>query len=244
MLQIKDLVVTIEDKTILKEFSLEINKGELHYLMGKNGAGKSTVGKVLMGHPDYEVVSGEITFKGKNVLEMEADERSREGIFLANQYPIEVPGVNLFNFLRTSYNSGKSEKEQLSIYRFRKFLEPKLELLNISKEFLERNLNEGFSGGEKKKCEILQMAVLEPDLVILDETDSGLDVDSLKEVFHGISKLKELKPEMSMIVITHYNRVSEYLIPDFVHIVKDGKIIKSGDKNIVLEIDQKGYGAI
>lgn len=241
MLKISKLHANINGKQILKGLSLEIAKGETHYLMGKNGAGKSTVGKVIMGHPDFEVTQGSIKFGSKKLLEMEPNERSIAGIYLANQYPIEVPGVNLFNFLRIAYNSRVAENEQMSVFKFRKYVEPILELLNISPEFINRNLNEGFSGGEKKKCEILQMAVLKPQFVILDETDSGLDVDSLKEVFKGISKIKKQNPEMSILIITHYNRITKYLPADKVHILREGVIERSGGKEIVKEIDKHGY---
>lgn len=241
LLEIHNLKVISENKEILKDITLEIAKGEVVYLMGKNGAGKSTVAKTIMGHPYYEVNSGTLLFEGKNMNKLETNERSKLGIFLANQYPVEVPGVNLFNFLRIAYNSKLPKDKGLNVFKFRKYIEPILANLNIDKEFLNRNLNEGFSGGEKKKCEILQMAVLNPKLVILDETDSGLDVDSLKEVFNGIKKIKKMNPEMGILIITHYNRVLDYLDADKVYIIKNGTIVKSGGSDIVKEIEEKGY---
>lgn len=241
LLKTKNLHSKIQGKTILDGLNLEVKSGEIHYLMGKNGAGKSTVGKVIMGHPDYEITDGEVLFEGKNIVGKEATERSKLGIYLANQYPIEVPGVNLFNFLRLAYNTRLDKKEQLSVFKFRKYIYPILELLNIEKTFLDRNLNEGFSGGEKKKCEVLQMAVLKPKFVVLDETDSGLDVDSLKDVFEGISKIKKSNSEMSLLVITHYNRISTFLKPDKVHILEAGRIIRSGGPEIAKNIDERGY---
>ncbi len=241
LLKLNNIEAEIQDKKILNGLNLEVHLGEIHYLMGKNGAGKSTVGKVIMGHPDFEVTAGEILFEGENIVDMEAPDRSKKGIYLANQYPIEVPGVNLFNFLRLAYNARLKKGNQLSVFKFRKYIYPILELLNIEKGFLDRNLNEGFSGGEKKKCEVLQMAVLKPKFVVLDETDSGLDVDSLKDVFKGISKIKETNPNMALLVITHYNRISTFLKPDKVHILEAGKVIKSGGPEIAKDIDEKGY---
>lgn len=240
-LEIKNVTAEIDGNKILDNLSLTLEAGKVHYLMGKNGAGKSTIGKLIMGHPDIEPESGEVLYKGENILEMETNERSHLGIYLANQYPVEVPGVNLFNFLRMAYNSRFKKDEQLSVFKFRKYVRPIIKKLNISKEFLDRNLNEGFSGGEKKKCEILQMAVLDPDFVILDETDSGLDVDSLKEVFQGLKRIKEDKPDMTFLVITHYSRVAEFLEPDKVYILKNGKIDREGGREIVDEIDSDGY---
>lgn len=241
LLKIHNLQIAINNKTILNKLNLEINEGENVYLMGKNGAGKSTVGKAIMGHPDIFVKKGKIIFNGKNILRLSPDERSRLGIYLANQYPVEVPGVNLFNFLRIAYNSRLPKNKRLSVFKFKKYIKPILELLNISKEFLNRNLNEGFSGGEKKKNEILQMAVLEPKLAILDETDSGLDVDTLKEVFSAISKLKAQSPKLILLIITHYNRIIEYLPADRVVVLTDGNITKHGSKEIIKEIEEKGY---
>ncbi|HEX9804749.1 MAG TPA: Fe-S cluster assembly ATPase SufC [Candidatus Dojkabacteria bacterium] len=241
VLELKRIKASIESQEILKGVDLKVTPGKIHYLMGKNGAGKSTIAKIIMGHPDYEITEGSIEFDGEDITEMGTNERSIKGIYLANQYPIEVPGVNLFNFLRIAYNARLPKEKQLSVFRFKKILEPILEILNMDKKFLERNLNEGFSGGEKKKCEILQMAVLDPDLVILDETDSGLDVDSLKEVFSAIAKLKERKPEMTLILITHYNRISTFLPADEVHVLRQGIVVKSGGAEIAKEIDEKGY---
>lgn len=241
ILKLNNIHASIEEKEILKGVNLEFERGKIHYLMGKNGAGKSTVGKIIMGHPDYELTEGSLIFEGEDITGTETNERSVKGIFLANQYPIEVPGVNLFNFLRISFNARKSKDEEYSVFKFKKYIEPILELLNVDKEFLNRNLNEGFSGGEKKKCEILQMAVLDPKFVILDETDSGLDVDSLKEVFKGISKIKNQKEDMTILLITHYNRISEYLPADIVHVLRSGKIVQTGGAEIVEEIEKSGY---
>lgn len=241
MLNIKDLSVTTDGKKILKKVNLKIKPGEVHVLMGPNGSGKSTLSKALMGHPHFQITKGQITINKKNITKLAPDERSKAGLYLAFQYPIEVPGVNLANFLRLAYNSGKSKKDQLSVFKFRKFLRKKLELLNMSEDFLERNLNEGFSGGEKKKTEILQMAVLEPKYAILDETDSGLDVDALRDVFEGLTKLKTQNPKLGTLIITHYQRIFDYIEPDFVHILKGGRITKSGGLEVAEAIEKKGY---
>jgi Fe-S cluster assembly ATP-binding protein len=241
ILELEGLKTSINGEVILDDINLEFISGKTYYLMGKNGAGKSTIGKAIMGHPDIDVDSGEIIYKGKDITEDDPDERSHKGIYLANQYPIEVPGVNLFNFLRLSYNSRFEKENQLSVFKFKKYIRPKLEMLNIEEKFLDRNLNEGFSGGEKKKCEILQMAVLDPEFVILDETDSGLDVDSLKEVFQGIKKIKDENDSLTLLVITHYSRIAEYLEPDKVMIVDKGTIAREGGPEIVQEIDEEGY---
>ncbi|MBD3280315.1 Fe-S cluster assembly ATPase SufC, partial [Candidatus Dojkabacteria bacterium] len=230
MLEIKNLKAKIENTSVLDGLDLKIKRGEIHILLGPNGSGKSSLSKVIMGVGGYKVEDGKIEFGGEEIDEMSPDERARLGIFLANQYPIEVPGVNLSNFLRLAYNSrfdddkdlpnGQSGK--LSVHKFKNLLEEKAELVGLDNKFLERNLNEGFSGGEKKKSEILQMAVLEPKLAILDETDSGLDVDALKQVFSAVSKIKEQNSEMALLIITHYERVFEYINPDKVHVMRDG----------------------
>lgn len=241
MLEIKNLSVEINNKTILNDLNLKVNEGEIHALMGPNGSGKSTLANVLMGNSAYEVKSGSIKFLNKDVLKMSPDERSKSGIFLAFQYPLEIPGVSFGSFLRMAVNAHRGEKEQLSVHRFRQLVREKAAMLKVDASFIDRNLNEGFSGGEKKKAEILQLALLNPKLAILDETDSGLDVDALKIVFNGLKKLKEDNPGMSIIIVTHYNRVLEYLTPDKVHVISKGKIVKEGGIELVKEIEKKGY---
>lgn len=245
MLKLKNLHTKVAGKEILKGIDLEVNDGEIHVIMGPNGSGKSTLSKAIMGVGETEITKGKIHYKGKDITEVSPDERAHLGIFLANQYPVEIPGVNLGNFLRIAYNSRfKNEKEKLTIGQFQRLADEKLELLKIDKLFLERNLNEGFSGGEKKKSEILQMAVLEPSLAILDETDSGLDVDALKEVFSAVKKLKAQNSELSLLIITHYEKVFEYITPDYVHVMRGGKIVKSGGKALADRILEKGFGNI
>ena len=241
LLSVKNLSVAIEDKVILDKFSLNINEGEVHAIMGPNGSGKSTLSNVLAGKEDYEILSGEITFKGKNLLDLSIEERSHEGLFLAFQYPVEIPGVSITPFLKTALNSklkaqGKNEIDPLD---FAKELKEKSIQFGIEKEMLSRSLNEGFSGGEKKRYEILQMSILRPDLSILDETDSGLDVDALKVVTNGVNSLKN--PSSSFLIITHYLRLLDYITPDFVHVINNGRIVKSGDKSLAEKIDKSGY---
>jgi Fe-S cluster assembly ATP-binding protein len=245
MLEIKNLKAKVADTEILKGINLKVNAGEIHAIMGPNGAGKSTLSKVIAGHPSYEVTEGSILFdinaKATNIAELEAHERSKEGIFLGFQYPIEIPGVSNFTFLLESFNTLCKHQgaEEMKAADFRIFLKDKIKMLAMNESFLDRAVNEGFSGGEKKKNEILQMAVLNPRLRLLDETDSGLDIDALKIVANGIITFKS--KYNSTILITHYQRLLDYVVPDFVHILHDGKIIKTGDKTLALEIENKGY---
>jgi Fe-S cluster assembly ATP-binding protein len=238
MLKIKNLFVKAEDTEILKGVDLELEKNRIYVLMGPNGSGKSTLAQVLMGHPKYEITDGSIEFNGKDLFKLDPNERSLEGLFLSFQYPSEIPGVTISNFLRTAYN--KRAKEKLSPVKFRKLLAEKMKILNIDEEFGSRYLNEGFSGGEKKKMEILQMLVLEPKFAILDETDSGLDIDALKEVASGVKRLKE-KTKMGVLVITHYTRILNHITPDSVYVMKKGKIVKSGGKELAKELESQGY---
>ncbi|HWS24568.1 MAG TPA: Fe-S cluster assembly ATPase SufC [Anaerolineales bacterium] len=242
-LVIKDLDVSISGKQILKNFNLSINKGEIHAIMGPNGTGKSTLAYTLMGHPSYEVTSGEVYFNGKNVLEMEPDERSREGMFLAFQYPVSIPGVTVANFLRTAINSRRRaidpDDKGISIPDFRKLLKEKMALLRMDPAFAGRYLNDGFSGGEKKRAEILQMATLKPQIAILDETDSGLDIDALKIVAEGVNALNG--PELGVLVITHYQRLLNYIKPHFVHVMMGGRIVESGGPDLALRLEESGY---
>lgn len=242
-LELKNLQADIvaEKKTVLNGVDLSVNEGQVHVIMGPNGSGKSSLAKILMGHYDYELTGGQILVDGEDMTEADTTERSLAGLFLANQYPIEVPGVNLANFLRMSYNSHKAESEKLPIFKFRKLLRNKLAEVGLPEGFMERNLNEGFSGGEKKKCEILQLLLLEPKYAILDETDSGLDVDAIRIVFSNIAQAISTHKKMGVIIITHYQRVFDYITPDFVHVFKDGQIIKTGGMELAKKIDLEGY---
>ena len=238
MLTIKGLKVDIDEKEILKGIDLDLEDNKVHVLMGPNGSGKSTLAQALMGHPEYVVTEGSVFLDNETLLELSPDERSIAGLFLSFQYPSEVPGVTISNFLRMVYN--KRHEENLSPVRFRKILKEKMGLLDMDESFMHRYLNEGFSGGEKKRMEILQMLVLEPKFVILDETDSGLDIDALQVVSRGLNTLKE-KTGMGVIVITHYTRILNYVEPDFVHVMKDGLIVKSGGKDLAEELEDQGY---
>lgn len=241
MLKIQNLFAKVEEKEILKGLNLEIGEGEVHAIMGPNGAGKSTLASILAGNENYEVTSGSIEFDGNDLLELEPEERAGEGLFLAFQYPVEIPGVTNANFMRQSVNEIRKyrEEEALDAASFLKLMKEKSALVDIDKSFMSRNVNEGFSGGEKKRNEVFQMAMLEPKLAVMDETDSGLDIDALKVVANGVNKLKDGK--RSFLVITHYQRLLDYIVPDFVHVLADGKILKSGDKNLALELEEKGY---
>jgi Fe-S cluster assembly ATP-binding protein len=240
---IKDLHVSIEEREILKGVNLSVQQGEVHALMGPNGTGKSTLAYTLMGHPNYQVTKGKVIFKDQNILELKPDERSRLGIFLAFQYPVSIAGVSLANFLRTAINSqhkaGNSNGKGISVPEFRKMLKERMDLLKMDYSFAGRYLNEGFSGGEKKRAEILQMAVLKPEIAILDETDSGLDIDALRIVSEGVNTLRG--PEMGVLVITHYQRILNYIKPDFVHIMLDGRIVESGDAELAMNLEEHGY---
>ena len=244
MLSIKNLTASINGTPVLKGIDLEMKAGEIHALMGPNGSGKSTLGKVLVGHPAYEITGGEVLFEGKNLFDLEPDARARAGIFMGFQHPIEVPGVSNAAFLRLAYNK-KAEadgRDELDPLEFDDFIQEKIRLVKMDGSFLDRSLNEGFSGGEKKRNEIFQMAVLEPRRAILDETDSGLDIDALKIVSSGVNKLRP--PDSAQLVITHYQRLLNYIVPDFVHVMADGRIVKSGDKSLALELEANGYDGI
>lgn len=245
MLEVRDLHATIDGKEVLKGLNLKVGPGEVHAIMGPNGSGKSTLSKILAGHPSYQVTSGEvlydINFKMRNLLELEPDERAKEGVFLAFQYPTEIPGVSNLTFLRAAFNAicrhqGVPEMDEAA---FQKFVEKKAGIVDLNPSYLERAVNEGFSGGEKKRNEILQMAVLSPRLAILDETDSGLDIDSLKIVAQGVNKLRT--KDNAILLITHYQRLLDYIEPDFVHVLYQGRIIKSGDKTLALKLEEQGY---
>lgn len=241
MIEIKDLHVSVEGKPILKGLNLVVKPGEIHAIMGPNGAGKSTLARVLAGHPAYEVTSGTITFKNKDLLEMEPAERSHAGLFMSFQYPVEIPGVSNLEFLRAAYNSKRKAQgdKEMALPEFEHLLEEKMKTMEVKPEFKTRNLNEGFSGGEKKRNEILQMAVLSPDLAILDETDSGLDIDAMRTVSRGV--LKIMHKNMGLILITHYQRLLDYIQPNFVHVMLDGRIAQSGGAELALELESKGY---
>ncbi len=239
MLQINNLHATVEGTEILKGLTLEVPEGEVHAIMGPNGSGKSTLAKVMAGHEDYEVTAGEVLLDGQDLLDMEIDERSRAGLFLAFQYPAEIPGVSNANFLRAALQARLPDGEEIDAVAFYKDLYAKMDDLGIKREFTGRSVNEGFSGGEKKRNEILQMTMLEPKFAVLDETDSGLDIDALKVVADGVNRMRS--PERGFLVITHYQRLLDYIVPDHVHVLSDGKIIKSGDKSLALELEEKGY---
>ena len=241
MLEIKDLHASVEGNEILKGISLSIKKGEIHAVMGPNGSGKSTLAKILSGHSSYEATGGEILFEGKNLFEMDAEERSLSGIFMGFQYPVEVPGVNNAEFLRMAFNARrvKAGEEEMDPLDFDELLSEKMKMLKMENKYKERCLNDGFSGGEKKKNEILQMAILEPKLAILDETDSGLDIDALRIVAEGVNSLRN--ENNALILITHYQRLLDYIKPDFVHVIHDGLIVKSGDKTLAHELESQGY---
>jgi Fe-S cluster assembly ATP-binding protein len=242
-LVVKNLQVNIEDKEILKGVDLTVKQGEIHAIMGPNGTGKSTLAYTLMGHPSYEVTAGEAWFKDQNILELEPDVRSRLGLFLAFQYPVAIPGVTVANFLRSALNARRRaenpEDKGVPIPEFRKMLKEQMTLLKMDHEFAGRYLNEGFSGGEKKRAEILQMAALKPEIAILDETDSGLDIDALRVVADGVNSLRG--PQLGILLITHYQRLLAYIIPDMVHVMYDGRIVRSGTKELALELEEKGY---
>jgi Fe-S cluster assembly ATP-binding protein len=233
--------VAEEDISILHGVDLELNKGEIHAIMGPNGSGKSTLAKVLAGHPGYEVTGGTVTYNGEDILEMEADERSRAGIFLAFQYPVEIPGVSIANFLRTAVQAHLPEGEELDLFDYTDMLTERMEMLEMDVSFAERHVNDGFSGGEKKRNEILQMAVLKPTLALMDETDSGLDIDALKIVSNGVNKLVAENPDMCVLLITHYQRLLDYIKPHHVHVMVEGRIVRSGGPEIALELEEEGY---
>ncbi len=241
MLSIKNLNVAVSGKQILKDFNLEIKEGEVHAIMGPNGTGKSTLAATLAGKEDYEVLSGEVTFNGKNLLELNADERAREGVFLAFQYPVEIPGVSVTNFMKAAVNAKRKHNglEPMDAKDFLKKMKERLELVEIPREMASRSINEGFSGGEKKRNEIFQMAMLEPSLCVLDETDSGLDIDALRIVANGVNKLRDTN--RSFLIITHYQRLLNYIVPDFVHVLFAGRIVKSGGKELALKLEAEGY---
>lgn len=244
LLEITDLRVKAEDKDILKGLNLSVNPGEVHAIMGPNGSGKSTLARILSGHPGYEATGGSVTYDGKDLLDMDPEERACEGVFMAFQYPVEIPGVNNQYFLKAAVNAVRKYKgqEELDAIEFIQLIKEKARLLEMDQSMLNRAVNEGFSGGEKKRNEIFQMAVLEPKLAILDETDSGLDIDALRIVANGVNALRS--PDRAIIVVTHYQRLLDYIVPDFVHVLSGGKIVRSGGKELALELEAKGYGWI
>jgi Fe-S cluster assembly ATP-binding protein len=244
MLEVRNLPVAAEGKQILRGIDLEVNAGEVHAIMGPNGSGKSTLARALAGHPEYEVTAGEVLFEGRDLLELDPDERAREGVFMAFQYPVEIAGVNNAYFLKAALNAKRKHQglPELDAVEFMQLIREKARALDIDQSMLGRSVNEGFSGGEKKRNEIFQMALLEPKLAILDETDSGLDIDALKVVANGVNALRS--PERATIVVTHYQRLLDYIVPDYVHVLSGGRIVKSGGKELALELESKGYGWI
>lgn len=244
MLKIKNLHAEVEGVEILKGINLEINAGEVHAIMGPNGSGKSTLSKVIAGHPAYEVTQGEIEFEGQDIIEMDPDERARLGLFLAFQYPVEIPGVSNAVLMRQAYNAIMRDRglEEMDPLEFDDYIKTKLDLVEMDPKMLDRSINDGFSGGEKKRNEILQLAVLDPKLALLDETDSGLDIDALRVVSEGINKIKT--NEKAVMLVTHYQRILNYITPDFVHILKDGKIVRSGGKELALQLEEEGYDGV
>jgi Fe-S cluster assembly ATP-binding protein len=244
MLEIKNLQVRGGDKDILRGINFHVKKGEVHAIMGPNGSGKSTLARVLAGHPEYEVTGGTVTYDGRDLLEMAPEDRAREGVFMAFQYPVEIPGVNNAYFLKAAVNAKRKHHglPELDAMEFMSLVRQKANILHIDPELLSRPVNEGFSGGEKKRNEIFQMAVLEPRLAILDETDSGLDIDALKTVAEGVNAMRS--PERAIVVVTHYQRLLNYIVPDFVHVLQDGRIVRSGGKDLALHLEEKGYGWI
>jgi Fe-S cluster assembly ATP-binding protein len=242
MLDIKNLQVLAEGKEILKGIDLHVDAGEVHAIMGPNGSGKSTLARVLAGHPEYEVRGGKVVYEGRNLLEMDPDERAREGVFMAFQYPVEIAGVNNAYFLKAALNAIRKHQglPEFDAMEFMQLVKDKAKLLDIDQSMLSRAVNEGFSGGEKKRNEIFQMALLEPKLAILDETDSGLDIDALQIVAKGVNAMRA--PDRAIVVVTHYQRLLNYIVPDYVHVLSAGRIVKSGDKDLALELEQKGYG--
>ncbi|HEY0099868.1 MAG TPA: Fe-S cluster assembly ATPase SufC [Pyrinomonadaceae bacterium] len=241
MLEIRDLHAKVEGKEILRGVSLSVKRGEVHAIMGPNGSGKSTLAKVLAGHPSYEVTGGEVLFDGKNLLELAPDERARDGVFLAFQYPVEIPGVSNAQFLRLAYNEKRKHlgEEELDPLEFKDLLKERAKIVEMDAGLMSRSVNEGFSGGEKKRNEILQMAVLEPKLAVLDETDSGLDIDALRIVSEGVNKLRNA--DNAIVLVTHYQRLLNYIVPDFVHVLYKGRIVRSGGKELALALEEKGY---
>src|SRR6478752_932241 len=242
MLEIKDLKAGAEDREILKGITLTVKPGEVHAIMGPNGSGKSTLARVLAGHPAYEVTGGTVTFNGKDLLDLDPEERACEGVFMAFQYPVEIPGVNNSYFLKAALNAQRKYRgeQELDAMEFLELVEDRLKVLHIDSELMRRPVNEGFSGGEKKRNEIFQMLVLQPTLAILDETDSGLDIDALKTVAEGVNAMRS--PDRAIVVVTHYQRLLEYIVPDFVHVLSEGRIVKSGGKELALELEARGYG--
>ena len=242
MLSVRGLNVTVDGRSILNGVNLQVNAGEVHAIMGPNGSGKSTMGNVLSGRPGYEATAGSVTFKGKDLLELETEERAREGLFLAFQYPVEIPGVSNMEFLKAAVDAKRKHQglEEISSVDFLKLARETCKRVNLDASFLKRGVNEGFSGGEKKRNEIMQMMLLEPELCILDETDSGLDIDALQVVADGVNAMRDGK--RSFLVVTHYQRLLDYIVPDYVHVLAGGRIVKSGDKSLALELEAKGYG--
>ena len=241
MLEVKNLQVRVEDKEILRGINLTVKAGEVHAIMGPNGSGKSTFARALAGHPGYEVTGGSVHYQGHDLLDMDPDERAREGVFMAFQYPVEIPGVNNAYFLKAALNAKRKQQglDELDAMDFMALVKQKLKILHVDESMLMRSVNEGFSGGEKKRNEIFHMAVLEPTLAVLDETDSGLDIDALRVVADGVNAMRG--PERSFIVVTHYQRLLEYIVPDYVHVLADGRIVRSGGRELALELEEKGY---